>query len=49
MAKGLAVGLQHGYVVSKIEVTSQVKKTKARKTVLTISQKESLPDQKGHC
>ncbi len=31
MAKGLAVGLQHGYVVSKIEVSSKNKKSTNRK------------------
>ena len=33
MAKGLAVGLQKGYVVSKIEVPSKSKKVPKRKIV----------------
>ena len=34
MAKGLAVGLQHGYVVSKIEVSSKSKKVPKRNIVI---------------
>ena len=41
MAKGLAVGLQKGYVVSKIEVSSKVKKVPKCIRNLICSEKES--------
>ncbi len=47
MAKGLAVGLNKGYVVSKIEVPSK-RLNKNRNNFINVSQKESSINQKSY-